>query len=220
MTKTEIAQYIDHTYLKAEGTKKHIDKLISEAIKYKFKTICIHPSWIKYAKEKLKKEKGIGITTVVGFPLGANSTQSKVYETKLAIDHGANEIDMVINIGRLKDRQDDYVRNEINKIKATCKDKVLKVIVETALLSKEEKIRVIEIINTTNADFIKTSTGFSYHGATIEDVKLMNEKKKDKLKIKAAGGVKNYDDFINMIKSGASRIGTSNGVKIIESIKE
>ena len=218
MTKKEIAQYIDHTYLKPEGTKKHIDKLILEAIQYKFKTICINPSWIKYAKAKLKNEN-IGITTVVGFPLGANTTQSKVFETKLAIDHGADEIDMVINIGRLKDCQDDYVRNEINKIKDICKDKVLKVIVETALLTKEEKIRIIKIINTTNADFIKTSTGFSYHGATIDDVKLMNDKKNSKLKIKAAGGVKNYIDFINMINAGASRIGTSNGVKIIESVE-
>ena len=218
MTKKEIAQYIDHTYLKPEGTKKHIDKLILEAIQYKFKTICINPSWIKYAKAKLKNEN-IGITTVVGFPLGANTTQSKVFETKLAIDHGADEIDMVINIGRLKDCQDDYVRNEINKIKDICKDKVLKVIVETALLTKEEKIRIIKIINTTNADFIKTSTGFSYHGATIDDVKLMNDKKNSKLKIKAAGGVKNYIDFINMINAGASRIGTSNGIKIIESVE-
>ena len=215
MTKLEIAQYIDHTYLKAEGTKKHIDKLISEAIEYKFKTICINPSWIKYAHDKLKGTS-VGITTVVGFPLGSSVMQSKVFETKLAIDHGADEIDMVINIGKLKDHQDDYVLNEIQKVKEVCKNHVLKVIVETALLTKEEKYRITEIVSNSNADFIKTSTGFSYHGATIEDVKLMKSKVSKTLKIKAAGGVKNLNDFSNMVDAGANRIGTSNGVAIIK----
>ena len=214
MNAKEIAILIDHTYLKAEGTTKHIDKLIEEAKKHNFKTICINPSWIKYAKTKLKNTN-VGITTVVGFPLGANSMQSKVFESKLAIDHGVDEVDMVINIGRLKDKQDDYVLEEIKKVKTICKDHILKVIIEIALLTNEEKERVIKIVGQSGADFIKTSTGFSYHGATIEDVKLMRELSPKKVKVKAAGGVKTLEDLKNMVNAGAERIGTSNGVKII-----
>jgi deoxyribose-phosphate aldolase len=146
--------------------------------------------------------------------------QSKVFEAKLAIDHGANEIDMVINIGRLKDYQDDYILNEIKKVKEVCKNHILKVIIETALLTQEEKKRVTDIVANSTADFIKTSTGFSYHGATIEDIQLIKSKVNGKLKIKAAGGVKNLTDFLNMISNGADRIGTSNGVAIIKEIKE
>ncbi len=211
----DYAKYIDHTYLKAGGTTKHIDKLISEAIEHGFKTICIHPSWVKYAKEKLANTS-VGITTVIGFPLGANVTQVKVFETKLAIEHGANEIDMVLNIGRLKDQQFDYVLNEIKKVKETCGEHVLKVIIETALLTEAEKRKATEIVIQSGADFVKTSTGFSFHGATPEDVKLMKEVTKDKILIKAAGGVKTPADLKNMIDLGASRIGTSSGVALIK----
>ncbi len=212
------AKYIDHTYLKAEGTTKHIDKIIAEAIEHKFKTICVNSSWIKYAKAKLKGTE-IGITSVIGFPLGAMATQAKVFEAKLAVDHGADEIDMVINIGRLKDGQFDYVLNEIKDIKRAIGNHVLKVIIETALLTKEEKIKATEITMNSGAEYVKTSTGFSYHGATPEDVKLMKEVVGDKILIKAAGGVKTPADLDEMIKIGASRIGTSSGVKLISGEK-
>ncbi|MCP4336722.1 MAG: deoxyribose-phosphate aldolase [Mycoplasma sp.] len=212
------SKYIDHTFLKAEGNKKNIDKLINEAIKYNFKTICINPSWIKYAKEKLK-DTNVGITTVIGFPLGANATQVKVFETKIALEHGADEIDMVLNIGRLKDGQFDYVLNEIKKIKKVCSDNILKVIIETALLTKEEKIKAAEIVISSGADFIKTSTGFSFHGATKEDVKLLKNIIGNKILIKAAGGVKTPEDLEDMINIGASRIGTSSGVTLIKGEK-
>ncbi len=210
----DYSKYIDHTYLKAEGTTKHIDKIIKEAIEYKFKTICINPSWIKYAKDKLKGTD-VGITTVIGFPLGANATQVKVFETKLALEHGADEIDMVLNIGRLKEGQFDYVLNEIKAIKKECGDNVLKVIIETALLTETEKKKATEIVVNSGADFVKTSTGFSFHGATPEDVKLMKSITGDKILIKAAGGVKTPEDLKNMIEIGASRIGTSSGVALI-----
>lgn len=210
----EYSRYIDHTFLKPEGTKKNIDKLINEALEYNFKTICIHGSWTKYASEKLKNST-VGITNVIGFPLGASSTASKVYEAKKCIEDGANEIDMVINIGRLKDGQLEYVLNEIKKIKAVCQNAILKVIIETALLTNEEKKIASEIVMNSGADFIKTSTGFSYHGAKIEDLKLIKNIVGDKIKIKAAGGIKNIDDFKEMIKCGADRIGTSSGVSLI-----
>ncbi|CAM9093763.1 deoxyribose-phosphate aldolase [Mycoplasma todarodis] len=212
------AKYIDHTYLKAEGTTKNIDKLIEEAIEYGFKTICVNSSWIKYAKTKLEGT-GIGITSVIGFPLGAMATQAKVFEAKLAVDHGADEIDMVINIGRLKDGQFDYVLNEIKDIKKAIGTHVLKVIIETALLTEEEKIKATEITMNSGAEFVKTSTGFSYHGATPEDVKLMKKVVGDKILIKAAGGVKTPADLDEMITIGASRIGTSSGVKLISGEK-
>ncbi len=209
------AKYIDHTYLKAEGTTKNIDSLVAEAKEYGFKTICVNSSWVKYVKKALKGSE-VGITSVIGFPLGAMATQAKVFETKLAIDHGADEIDMVINIGRLKDGQFDYVLNEIKDIKKACGNHTLKVIIETALLTNEEKKKATEITLASGADFVKTSTGFSYHGATPEDVKLMKEIVGDKIGIKAAGGVKTPADLSNMIKIGATRIGTSSGVKLIQ----
>ncbi|TCG11458.1 deoxyribose-phosphate aldolase [Mycoplasma todarodis] len=212
------AKYIDHTYLKAEGTSKNIDKLIEEAIEHGFKTVCVNSSWVKYAKAKLKDTE-IGITSVIGFPLGAMATQAKVFEAKLAVDHGADEIDMVINIGRLKEGQFDYVLNEIKDIKKAIGNHVLKVIIETALLTKEEKIKATEITMNSGAEFVKTSTGFSYHGATPEDVKLMKEVVGDKILIKAAGGVKTPADLDEMITIGASRIGTSSGVKLISGEK-
>ncbi len=212
------AKYIDHTYLKAEGTSKNIDKLIAEAIEHGFKTVCVNSSWVKYAKAKLKDTE-IGITSVIGFPLGAMTTQAKVFEAKLAVDHGADEIDMVINIGRLKEGQFDYVLNEIKDIKKAIGNHVLKVIIETALLTDDEKIKATEITINSGAEFVKTSTGFSYHGATPEDVKLMKKVVGDKILIKAAGGVKTPADLDEMITIGASRIGTSSGVKLISGEK-
>ncbi len=205
---------IDHTYLKAEGTSKDIDKLIDEAKKFGFGAVCINSSWIKYVKEKIKKED-IKIVSVIGFPLGACITQIKVQEAKLAIDHGADEIDMVINIGRFKDGQYDYVLNEIKKIKETCGNKVLKVIIETALLKDWEIEKATEIVLASGADFIKTSTGFSYRGADKKDIEIFKKViGKNNLKIKAAGGIKSMDDIIMYTKMGVERFGTSSSVAI------
>ncbi len=205
---------IDHTYLKPEGTTKEIDKLIDEAKKFGFGAICINSSWIKYAKEQLKGTD-IKIVSVVGFPLGAGITQSKVQETKLAIEHGADEIDMVINIGRFKDGQYDYVLNEIKKLKEACGNKVLKVIIETALLKDWEIEKATEIVLSSGADFIKTSTGFSYRGADKKDIEIFNKVIGRKpLKIKAAGGIKSMDDIKMYADMGVERFGTSSSVAI------
>lgn len=208
------AKLIDHTYLKPEGTSKEIDKLIKEAIEFSFGSICINSSWIKYAKEKLKN-KDIKIVSVVGFPLGACISQIKVQEAKLSIDHGADEIDMVINIGRFKDGQYDYVLNEIKKVKEACGDKVLKVIIETALLKDWEIEKATNIVLASGADFIKTSTGFSYRGADKKDIEIFNKViGSNKLKIKAAGGIKTMDDIKMYVEMGVERFGTSSSVAI------
>ena len=205
---------IDHTYLKPEGTSKEIDKLIKEAIEFSFGSICINSSWIKYAKEKLKN-KDIKIVSVVGFPLGACISQIKVQEAKLSIDHGADEIDMVINIGRFKDGQYDYVLNEIKKVKEACGNKILKVIIETALLKDWEIEKATNIVLASGADFIKTSTGFSYRGADKKDIEIFNKViGSNKLKIKAAGGIKTMDDIKMYVEMGVERFGTSSSVAI------
>lgn len=214
----ERAKYIDHTILKAEARKKDIDKLIAEAEEFNFKTICINSSWVRYAKNKLTNNK-IGITAVVGFPLGAMITQAKAFEAKLAVDHGADEIDMVIQIGKLKDQDFEYVLNDINKVKEAIGSKVLKVIVETALLSNHELKDVIKIVQKSKADFIKTSTGFSFRGASFEDIKIMKEMLGSDKEIKAAGGIKTLEDFDKMISLGATRIGTSSSVKLLKGQK-
>ncbi|QIW61929.1 deoxyribose-phosphate aldolase [Mycoplasmopsis gallinacea] len=208
-------QMIDHTYLKPEATKKEIDKLIDEAKKYGFKTVCVNSSWVKYVSDKLK-DSSVGITSVVGFPLGAGITASKAQEAKLAIDHGADEIDMVINIGRFKEGDYEYVLNDIKKVKEACGNHVLKVIIETALLKKEEIIKATELVMKSGAEFIKTSTGFSFRGASLEDVQIMKSVCGDSLLIKAAGGISNMDDLIAMYNAGATRFGTSRSVAIVE----
>ncbi|VEU58575.1 deoxyribose-phosphate aldolase [Mycoplasmopsis gallinacea] len=208
-------QMIDHTYLKPEATKKEIDKLIDEAKKYEFKTVCVNSSWVKYVSDKLK-DSSVGITSVVGFPLGAGITASKAQEAKLAIDHGADEIDMVINIGRFKEGDYEYVLNDIKKVKEACGNHVLKVIIETALLKKEEIIKATELVMKSGAEFIKTSTGFSFRGASLEDVQIMKSVCGDSLLIKAAGGISNMDDLIAMYNAGATRFGTSRSVAIVE----
>ncbi|MGZ9755957.1 deoxyribose-phosphate aldolase [Mycoplasma sp. 246B] len=206
---------IDHTYLKAEATEKDINKLIDEAKKYGFKTVCVNSSWVKYASEKLQKSD-VGITSVIGFPLGAMITQAKAQEAKLAIDHGADEIDMVINVGRFKQKDYEYVLNDIKKVKEVCGNKILKVIIETALLTEEEIKKATEIVLKSGAEFIKTSTGFSFRGANLKDIELMKSVAGDKLQIKAAGGISSLDDLIQMHQAGASRFGTSRSVAIVE----
>lgn len=212
-------KYFDHTMLAPQATSTDIDKLIKEAIKYDFKSVCIAPSYIKYAKEQLAKTDVL-ICTVIGFPLGYNATSVKVYETKIALDHGADEIDMVINIGRFKNKEYEYVLNEIKAIKEVCGNKVLKVIVETALLANQEIKTITEIVLKSGADFIKTSTGFSFRGASFEDVEIMKSIAQDKLLIKASGGIKTGEDALKMIKLGASRLGTSKTVQIIEELNK
>lgn len=214
---TELNKYIDHTNLSPSATSKDIDKLIQEAIKYDFKSVCIAPSYVKYAKEALKNSDVL-VCTVIGFPLGYNATSVKVYETKIAIEHGADEIDMVINVGRFKDGQYEYVLNEIKAIKEACNGKTLKVIVETALLTKAELIKITELVMQSGADFIKTSTGFSYRGASFEDIQTMKETCGDKLLIKASGGIKNLADAQEMIRLGANRLGMSKSVPVMEEL--
>ena len=212
---TKYAQMIDHTYLKPEGTTREIDKLIKEAKAWNFGAICINSSWIKYAKEQLNKSN-IKIVAVVGFPLGASITQAKVHETKLALDHGADEIDMVINIGRFKDGQYDYVLNEIKKIKETCGSKILKVIIETALLKDYEIEKATQIVLDSGADFIKTSTGFSYRGASVADIHIFKRVIGTRpLKIKAAGGIRSYADLEQYAELGVERFGTSSSVALL-----
>ncbi len=214
MDKTKIAKYIDHTNLKPNAKKEDIQKLCEEAKQYGFASVCIHPFYIPLAKQLLAGTE-VKVCTVIGFPLGANSGETKLTETKLAIQEGAQEIDMVINVGALVDGLYEYVRNEIEQIKNMCGNKILKVIIETSYLTNEQKIKVCELCVKANADYVKTSTGFSDKGATIEDVKLMKANIKKEMKVKASAGIRTYEDAVKMIEAGASRIGTSAGVKIV-----
>ncbi|MCK4552054.1 MAG: deoxyribose-phosphate aldolase [Tenericutes bacterium] len=210
----KINKLIDHTYLKAYATKADMDKLIDEAKTHNFKSVCVKPTRVKYCNEALK-DSDVLVCTVIGFPLGANTIETKVFETLNAIANGADEIDMVMNIGRFKDGDYNYIEDEINQVCKAALNKSVKVIVEICYLTNEEIIKVSEIIAKTDATFIKTSTGFGTGGATKEAVKLMKDNVGNK-EVKAAGGVRNLDDLDNMLKSGATRIGTSGGVKLMQ----
>ena len=215
----DINNYIDHTLLKSDATREEIEDICDEAMAYKFKAVCVNSSWTSLVFEKLKYVD-VEVCTVVGFPLGAMSKEAKIFEAKDAIKNGASEIDMVLNIGKLKDKEYEYVEDEIRKVKEVIgKDTILKVIIETSLLDDEEKKIACEIIENAGAYFVKTSTGFSTSGAKVEDIKLIREEVKDRLKIKASGGIKTYEEAVEMINAGANRIGTSNGVKIIKNNK-
>ena len=211
----KLSKYIDHTLLKADAKLADLKKLCDEAKEYDFKSVCVNTCNIEFCKNELK-DSDVLVCTVIGFPLGAMSTKGKIAETKYAIEAGADEVDMVINIGRLKDQDYDYVTDEITQIKETCGNKTLKVIIETCLLTDEEKVKACECVLKAKADFVKTSTGFSTGGATFEDVALMKSVVKDNCYIKAAGGVRSKQDFLKMIELGANRIGTSSGTKLIE----
>ncbi|MCP3740054.1 deoxyribose-phosphate aldolase [Rossellomorea sp. BNER] len=211
-----IAKYIDHTALKADTSKEAIQKLIDEAKQYKFKSVCVNPGYVSFASEQLK-DTDVEVCTVIGFPLGASTTKTKVFETKDAIDKGATEIDMVINVSLLKDKENDAVEHEISEIVKAAKGKaIVKVIIETALLTDEEKERACLLAKKANADFVKTSTGFSTGGATVEDIKLMRSVVGGDMGVKASGGIRTIEDVNNMIEAGASRIGASAGVSIIK----
>ena len=186
-----------------------------DAKKYNFATVCINPCYVSYASELLK-DSNVKVCTVIGFPLGANTTKIKVEEAVDAVKNGACEIDMVINVGYLKDKDYDYIKNEILEIKKAIDGKVLKVIIETCYLDEEEIKIMTEICNETEADYIKTSTGFGSRGASYEDVEIINKYKNDKLKVKASGGIRTKEDAEKYIELGVSRIGTSNAVKMME----
>lgn len=213
----EILSKCDHTLLLQTSTWEQIRKLCDEGMEYKTASVCIPPSFVKQAKEYVKGE--LKICTVIGFPNGYNTTAVKVFETEQAILEGADEIDMVVNIGWVKDGLDGQVLDEIKKIKAACGDKILKVIIETCLLTEEEKLRMCKIVTEAGADFIKTSTGFSKAGATLDDVRLMRNNVGANVLVKAAGGISNLEDAENMLKEGASRLGTSRVVKAVQGLK-
>ena len=213
-------KYIEHTLLKQDATKAEVIKLLEEACKYDFLGVCVNPCNVSFAKQFLKDngKSDIKVVTVIGFPLGQTTTESKILETVDAVKNGADEIDMVINGGRLKDGEYDYITDEISKIKAACQSHNLKVILETDLLSKEEIKTACELCIKSGADFVKTSTGFVKNGvgAKVEDVKLMYETVKDAgMQVKASGGIRDKETAVRMIEAGASRLGTSSGVKIV-----
>ena len=211
----KLNKFIDHTLLKADASKAQIKKLCEEAKEYDFKTVCINPSWIEFAINELKGSD-VGVCTVIGFPLGAMTTEAKSFEAADAIEKGVSEIDMVLHIGKLKDGDYEYIVKDIKAVKDACGEIPLKVIIETCLLTDEEKAIASKACIDAGADFVKTSTGFSTSGATIEDVVLIKEIVGDKAKIKAAGGVRSYEDLLAMVDAGADRIGTSSGVKLLE----
>ena len=214
MDNKEILKMVDHTLLLQTSTWEEIKQICDDAMKYGTASVCIPPCYVRQASEYMGDK--MAVCTVIGFPNGNCTTATKVFETKDAIANGAKEIDMVINVGQLKAGNYEYVLNEIKEIKSACGDKILKVIIETCLLSEVEKIKMCEIVTEAGADFIKTSTGFSTAGATFEDVELFAEHVGDNVRIKAAGGIASLDDARKFIELGATRLGTSRIIKIIK----
>ena len=211
----DLAKMIDHTNLKASTVKEEILKLTKEAKEYQFASVCVNPTWVELAAQELKGTD-VKVCTVIGFPLGANTKEVKVFETKDAIEKGAQEIDMVINIGKLKDGDDDYVESEIAGVVEASKGKaIVKVIIETCLLTDDEKKQVCSLAVKAGADFVKTSTGFSTGGATIEDVALMKQTVGAHVGVKASGGIRSKEDAQAMVHAGATRIGASSGIAIV-----
>lgn len=214
MDKKDVLKKVDHTLLTQTATWEEIRKILDDGIKYGAASACIPAAYVKQAAEYVNGK--LPICTVIGFPNGYSTTAVKVFETKDAILNGAQEIDMVINIGRLKEGKYQEIEEEILKVHEACDGRILKVIIETCLLTEEEKIKMCEIVTKAGAEYIKTSTGFSTAGATFEDVKLMREHIGEKVKVKAAGGISSFDDAEEFIRLGADRLGTSRLVKIME----
>ncbi|MGE7905430.1 deoxyribose-phosphate aldolase [Peribacillus sp. NPDC094092] len=213
-----VAGLIDHTLLKADATKEQIKVLCEEAREYNFASVCVNPTWVKYASELLEGSE-VKVCTVIGFPLGATTPETKAFETKDAISNGAHEVDMVINIGALKDKDDELVERDIRAVVAASTGKALsKVIIETSLLTDEEKVRACELAVKAGTDYVKTSTGFSTGGATVEDVTLMRKTVGPDIGVKASGGVRNTSDAQKVIEAGATRIGASAGVSIVKGL--
>ena len=211
----ELNKYIDHTILKATASQKDIEKLCAEATEHKFYSVCVNGCHVKDAKKYLEGTD-VKVAAVVGFPLGAMTTAAKVFEAKEAIENGASEIDMVINVAKLQDGEYGYIEEEIRQIKEAIGKNVLKVIIETCYLSDEEKVKACELSLKAKADFVKTSTGFGTGGATFEDVKLMKSVVGDNAKVKASGGVKDKETAEKYVELGAERLGTSSGIEIIK----
>ena len=208
-------KYIDHTILKATASSSDVQKLCEEAIEHKFYSVCVNGCYVADAKHLLQGTD-VKVAAVVGFPLGAMTTAAKVFEAKEAVENGASEIDMVINVAKLKDGEFDYVENEIRLIKEAIGDNVLKVIIETCYLTDEEKVKACELSLVAKADFVKTSTGFGTGGATYEDVKLMKSVVGDNAKVKASGGVRDKEIAQKYVDLGAERLGTSSGIEIVK----
>ncbi len=217
MNVENILSKCDHTLLGQTATWEQIKKICDEGMRYATASVCIPPSFVKRAKEYGGDK--LAICTVIGFPNGYNTTAVKVFETQDAVACGADEIDMVINIGKLREGLDDEVREEIRAIKAACGSRILKVIIETCLLTEEEKILACKLVTEAGADYIKTSTGFSTAGATLEDVRLMRANVGEKVLVKAAGGISGLEDAENFLQAGASRLGTSRVVKAVQGLK-
>lgn len=214
MNVKEILQHVDHTLLQQTATGEEIKQLCDDAIQYQTASVCIPPAYVKQASEYVLGK--MAVCTVIGFPNGYMTTKTKEFETKDAIANGADEIDMVINVGWLKDKKYDLVEEEIRILKAACKDKILKVIIETCLLTDEEKRKMCEIVTKAGADYIKTSTGFAGGGATFEDIKLFAANVGEGVKIKAAGGISSMEDAEQFLSLGADRLGTSRIIKIVK----
>ncbi len=214
----ELSKYIDHTVLAADATRQKIVDLCREARENDFASVCINSSWVPLAKKELEGSS-VNVCTVIGFPLGAASTAAKAFEAGNAVKDGAAEVDMVINVGALKSGMYDFVEEDIRAVKKAVGDRILKVIIETCLLSDEEKKTACRLAEKAGADFVKTSTGFSKGGATVEDVRLMRASVSDRVKVKASGGIRSYGTAMAMIEAGASRLGTSSGVAIVNGEK-
>ena len=213
MTDQELFSHVDHTLLKPEATPAQIETLCAEALEHQTASVCVNSSYVPLARKLLNGR--VKVCAVVGFPLGAMSTQAKAFETAQAIRDGADEIDMVIHIGQLKAGNTDYVLEDIRAVKAAAGDRILKVIVETCLLTEEEKITMCRLVTESGAEYIKTSTGFSTGGATFDDVRLFRQHVGEGVKIKAAGGIRTREDMEEFLRLGASRLGTSSAVKIL-----
>lgn len=211
----QINRMIDHTLLKPEATREQIKKICDEALEYNFKSVCVNPYWVNFASEILKGSE-VSVCTVIGFPLGANTSLLKSFETEEAVKNGASEIDMVLNVGLLKSKEYDLVEEDIKAVVKSAKGKLVKVILETCLLSDEEIIKACELSMEAGADFVKTSTGFNSEGATTHAVKIMRETVGDKLGVKASGGIRDLKKSMDMIDNGASRLGVSAGIDIIK----
>lgn len=210
----EILKHVDHTLLLQGATWEEIKQICDDAMKYETASVCIAPSYVKQAAEYMGDK--MAVCTVIGFPNGYMTTKAKELETKDALENGASEIDMVINIGWLKDKKYDLIENEIRALKAVCKDKILKVIIETCFLTVEEKIKMCEIVTNAGADYIKTSTGFGGAGATFDDIKLFSQHIGPNVKMKAAGGISSMEDAEKFLELGADRLGTSRIIKIVK----
>ncbi len=217
----DVARYIDHTNLKPYAMREDIIRLCDEAVQYGFYAVCVNPYRVKLAKDYLRERgAGVKVASVIGFPLGATPTEVKVFEARKALEDGADELDMVINIGALKDGDHEYVKREIAEVVKVAHERnaKVKVIIETCYLTEEEKVKVCELAKEAGADFVKTSTGFGSGGATVEDVRLMRKTVGPGMGVKAAGGIRTYEQAVAMIEAGATRIGASRGVEIVQGV--